>query len=94
VVALLASIDYKRTKRIWDYVVLWLGAGALSLLFGATGYFIEQSVYINADDPEKSDGALILFVAFAIGLTVGVISSASIFGKHLLDTYGDKGPQK
>jgi hypothetical protein len=91
--ALIASIDYKRTKRLRDFAILWVIVGVLSLIFAATGYFIEQSVYTNADDPEKSDGGLILFIAFAVGIIVALISSLSIAANRAIDKYGEDCPR-
>ena len=93
-VALFVAIYYNYRKVFGGHCSLWISLGIVSLAFGTAGYIIEQSVYLNANDPEKSEGVIIFAVALIVGLVTALICSASALGKRLLDTYSDKGPQK
>ena len=92
--ALLITIFYNCRKGYRGHLSLWVSLGIVSLAFGAAGYVIEQSVYLNGDDPEKTEGGIIFFVAVGLGLVTALICSLSIIGNHLLDAHASKGPQK
>jgi len=87
--ALLITIHYNCKKVFHGHLSLWV-----SLAFGAAGYVIEQSVYLNANDPEKSEGGIIFALALIVALVAALICSVSVLGNRLLDAYGTKGPQR
>ena len=76
------------------YHWLWLGILITTVMFSFSAWFVEDRLYMNANDPEKRLGPVIVIGGSGIGVFFGVLASSALMSIRFFDRQPPGGRKK